>query len=484
MGLAILAGACKKDLNKDEKPLIPVPGIILDTLVGEISVNTIVTEDVYLHGLVYVKPGVTLTINPGLTVYGSLNTNGGLFDSVNLFKNKGTLCVERGARLIAQGTCTSPIIWTSDDKIPNGSRKVGDWGGVVLYGNGIIHTRTGGSTNRYEAFDIVPNDTRNFYGGTNANDNSGTMTYNRIEFAGGVVTAPNKEVNGLTLCAVGAGTTIHHIEVLKSGDDAFEFFGGSVNMHHLLSYANKDDDFDFDEGYNGNMQFLVGVRDTSADNSGSHLIETDNDGSASQFTPYTVPFIANATLIGNTVRKNRNDNPNSFFEGVVKSRRSTSLRLVNSYLIANAMDYNLIFTPTTGEPTTFSPLLDPPSLALPGNVQAFNIYQINNPGFAGAAVWAPSEGDPTALGLVNNAAIVARLSSAANGNNGLNSQSDFNLGPCLENTSSTPFLNTGTDLAALGLPFFVGTTERGGVITSDNWTCAGVSCGWISIDTN
>ena len=489
MGLAMFAVSCKKTDTGTEKPLIAgVPATSLDTLVGEITVNTTVTKNTFLHGLVYVKNGVTLTINPGITIYGSDNTNGGAFDAVNAFKNKGTLLIEKGGKLIAQGTAGAPIVWTSDNKKPVGTRKLGDWGGVVIYGKAPFHNKAGNTTTtRFEAFDIVPTDTRNFYGGTDPNDNSGIMTYNRIEFAGGVVTAVDKEVNGLTLCAVGRGTTINNIEVLKAGDDAIEFFGGTVNLDHILTYATKDDDFDFDEGYQGHLQFIIGVRDTTADNSGSHLIEADNDGSATNTQPYTTPFITNATLIGPTVAKNFVTGAYSWFEGAIMPRRNVSLRLVNSYVIANAMPYGITFTPTTGN--FGATLLDPPALSVPNNVQAFNIFQINNAGFGGVAVQAPAEGNGVnlPLNLVNDATLVNKLISAANANNGLVGQNDFNLGSALENTATTPFLNTGVDLTTLGLPAplndFIGTNQRGGVVSTDNWTLNGVVAGWISIAT-
>ena len=502
-GLAIIiAAACRKNNIDVEKPLIP-GGANLDTLKGTISANTIVSKDVYLYGLVYVSPGVTLTINPGVKVYGSQSTidvPGRIFDSVNTFKNKGILCIQAGARLIAQGTPSQPIIWTSDNKIPVGQRKFGDWGGLIIYGNAPIHKATTGAANgRFEAFDIVPNDLRNFYGGSNAADNSGILTYNRLEFGGGLVTEVDKEINGLTLAGVGSGTTINHLEVIRAGDDGIEWFGGTVNADHLLSYGNKDDDFDFDEGYSGRLQFILAVRDTLADNSGSHLIEADNDasGATTSLTPYTAPFIANATLIGPQVAKNFAASPSSYFDGAVLLRRRVSVKLANSYVIANKMPFGLVFTPTTGVTGTAggfptASLLDPPALTLPGNVQYNNIFQINNDAnFAGAVVLAGNENNPiknltgspsssTVLApwSANDAGLTAKIISANNLNNGLVNQSDFSLGDCLENRSSTPFLTGGVDLSSFG---FVATNERGAVTTGDNWTCAGVTSGWISI---
>ncbi len=498
----IFASSCKKNLDETHKSF-QSPTVVLDTLQGVITANRTVSTNAYIFGIVYVRPGVTLTINPGVTVYGSQSTVvpgpsviGGVFDTTNLQRNKGTLCIQTGAKLNAAGVLGNPIIWTSDDKIPVGQRKLGDWGGLVVYGLATFHNAAGNTTTtRFEAFDLVPTRLENFYGGSNDADNSGTITYNRFEFGGGVVTAVNKEVNGLTLCAVGCGTTINHVEVLKAGDDGVEFFGGAVNIDHFLVYAAKDDDYDFDEGYHGHLQFIVSYRDTTADNSGSHNIEADNDAAFSNVMPYTSPFIANATLIGPFAQHDicsGTATTASYFDGAVLARRRVSLKLVNSYVIANAMPYGLVFTPTTGNGSGSAPvstLLDPPSLALPGNVQAFNIYQINNPGFAGLAVQSPIEGNPVPCGLVNDPILIAKLSSGNNGNNGLNTYNDFMLGGTLENTASTPFLHTGVDLNTVGIPTqscsfkFVSTDERGGVTTTDNWTLAGVTTGtpWISI---
>jgi hypothetical protein len=310
-GLAVLFASCKKEkefasesngrtiFGTEEKPLI-VTGTV-DTLVGDITVNTTVTKTTYLKGIVYVRPGVTLTVNPGITIIGSPGSV--VPNLVDLSDNKGTLVVERGARLNANGTPAAPIIWTSS-KAP-GTRSFGDWGGIVIFGNAPICATPPASvacqpTNVFEAFNIpgFPNPTRNEYGGAVPADNSGTLTYNRIEFCGGVVAAQDREVNGLTLCGVGSGTTIDYVQVNNSGDDAFEWFGGTVNAKHLIAYANKDDDFDFDEGYRGKLQFIVSYKTTLSDNSSSHFIE--NDGNPLAIAPgagqRTQPQIFNASF--------------------------------------------------------------------------------------------------------------------------------------------------------------------------------------------
>lgn len=368
MGLALLlATACKKDkdlsasnertLFGTEKPYINVPGATLDTLRGDISVNSTVTENSFLSGIVTVKSGVTLTINAGLTIYGSLGPN--VLDPINLANNKGTLIVEPGARLVANGTATAPIVWTSVRKFPTTSTACdfGEWGGIVILGNAPIASAPTGSTscsntNTFEAFNVAgwPASIVRTYGGSNAADNSGSMVYNRIEFAGGAVAAANREVNGLTLCGVGTGTLLDHIEVLGSGDDGFEFFGGTVNGKGLISFNNKDDDFDFDEGYNGKLQFIIAYRTKLADNSFSHFVESDNNPAAiSCAAPFgrTQAFIANASFVagvpGTPVPAS------SFFDSAsVQIRRNSAYIGVNTILqFRNQFDRAFGFTSTT-----------------------------------------------------------------------------------------------------------------------------------------
>ncbi|MBC7902324.1 MAG: hypothetical protein H7Y27_02840, partial [Gemmatimonadaceae bacterium] len=351
LGLAaVFATSCKKDYTASEveKPLII--GTTVDTLTGDILVNTVVTRTTFLNGIVYVRPGVTLTINAGVTILGKTTPFGTAPDLLNLTNNKGCLVIEKGADLIANGTANSPIIWTSTNSV--GGRNVGDWGGVVILGDAPIKTQFGATFNNFEAFNTLTNG-RNSYGGSNAADNSGSMTYNRIEFAGGTVTAANAEVNGLTLCGVGSSTVLNHIEVSNSGDDAFEFFGGTVNADHLLSYSNKDDDFDFDEGYRGNLQFIIAYRTDVADNSGSEMIELDGNASAAFFSgsPRTRPFIANATLIGPSSDVPR-VNPGGTsqagrFDGAVYTRRNGRLALLNSLVISQAFPTAFATSPTT-----------------------------------------------------------------------------------------------------------------------------------------
>jgi hypothetical protein len=256
--------------------------VTVDGGAGAITTNTTWTANnkYLLKSYVYVRSGATLTIEAGTIIKGDKDS-------------KGALIIEPGAKIIAIGTADKPIVFTSNQ--PKGSRNYGDWGGVIIAGNapvnsavnGALPTIEGGPTTKYGSNDP-----------TKANDNSGTLQYVRIEF-GGVAFSPNNEVNGLTLAGVGSATTLDHIQVSYSGDDSFEWFGGTVNAKYLVSHRCFDDDFDTDNGFSGKVQFGVSLRDPlQADQSGSKAFESDNDASASANLPQTSAVFSNMTLVG------------------------------------------------------------------------------------------------------------------------------------------------------------------------------------------
>ncbi len=472
--LALFATSCKKEnLDQGQKELV-VSGVV-DTLKGDITVNTTVTKTTYLKGLVYVKPGVTLTVNAGVSIKGSLGDI--QIDGVNLENNKGTLIVEKGAKLVANGTATSPIIWTSEKNV--GTRNFGDWGGIVILGNAPIYTTTGAQTNGFEPFDSpigfndpVPNTSgRNNYGGSSPADNSGSMTYNRIDFAGGIVTAPNKETNGLTLCGVGNGTTLNHIEVSNSGDDGFEFFGGTVNASYLLSFGNKDDDYDFDQAYAGNLQFIIAFRNDLADVSGSEMIELDNNTNTTVAGAVwggvkTLPFITNATLIGPASSVVRGGVVGRF-DGAVYVRRAGLIRLANSLIIAQAMPCAFAVTSSTIAPL----LLVPTSLGASAVVN--NLFQVND---TLRVVQDANNSNPIViLPMTNLASLTAQFATYSN--TFLANYGAFKLGVALNPLTDSPALTGGTNLASLG---FIPTTERGALRSTDIWTAQP----WISTAVN
>ena len=467
MGMVVVfAISCKKN-NLDQKSKELVIGPTVDTLKGEITVNSTVTRTTYLLGIVYVKPGVTLTVNPGVTIVCSPGP--AIPDTVNLNNNKGTLCIQKGGKLVANGTATSPIIWTSSQ--PAGSRHFGDWGGVVLYGQAPIHTASGANSNLFEAFDFKP-DERNRYGGSDSLDNSGSIKYNRFEFGGGVVYQVDKEVNGFTFCGVGAGTTFSFNEVQWAGDDACEFFGGTVNIDHVVAYEPHDDCYDFDEGFHGKLQFIVAFRQTNADNSGSHTIESDNDASATTVGPHTNAFISNATFVESSVAQGFGTSPTHYYDGSIFVRRNSRLTLVNSLIIAQQQPFAVVTTPTTYPLVAHAPSLSDSILI------AYNIFQTNS---SAPVVKSPIEGNPVPVATPTDGPLLAILGGASLGNSALGSFADFKLDGGLVPTTGSPALTGGQDLHALGLPFFVGTTQRGALRTTEPWTETGT---WLSVANN
>ncbi len=273
---------------------------------GEITSNTTWTKDnVYLlDGWVYVVDGVTLTIQPGTVIRGDKS-------------NKGALIIERGAKLIANGTVDEPIVFASNQA--SGSRAYGDWGGVILCGKATVN----------KVDPQIEGGPRSHYGGTDDMDNSGSLKYVRIEFPG-IAFQPDKEINGLTFGGVGSGTTIDYVQVSYSGDDSYEWFGGTVNCKHMIAFRGWDDDFDTDYGYRGMVQFGVALRDPAiADpGSGSNGFESDNDGSGTGDTPITHAIFSNISMFGPLVTPTTTINPN-FLRGM-HLRRNTKINIYNA----------------------------------------------------------------------------------------------------------------------------------------------------------
>ena len=261
-----------------------------------------------LNGFVYVTPGVTLTIQPGTIVRGDKTS-------------KGTLIVQKGAKINAQGTQYNPIIFTSN--VAAGSRDYGDWGGIIVCGKASINVP--GDTALIEGGPLA------YYGGgasPNDADSSGVIKYLRIEFPG-IPLQPNQEINGLTMGGVGSKTKLEYIQVSYSGDDSFEWFGGTVNAKHLVVFRGLDDEYDTDFGYRGKLQFLVGLRDPNiADISGSNGFESDNDAAGSNNTPQTKPVFSNVSLFGPKVISSTTVNSN--FKRALHIRRNSALNVYNS----------------------------------------------------------------------------------------------------------------------------------------------------------
>lgn len=287
-----------------------VTGVQAPTVVivnDHITSNTTWTKDniyVLQDGCLYVRDGVTLTIQAGTVIRGE----------------SAALLIQRGAKIIADGTVTEPIVFTSNK--PAGQRSPGDWGGILLLGKAPVNV-PGGETVVEGGCDEA------LYGGTDPSDNSGILRYVRIEFAG-VPFTPNNELNSLTMGGVGTGTIIEHVQTSFGGDDAFEWFGGTVNGKFLVTYSTVDDMFDTDFGYQGKNQWVLGVSNPAlADVSGSNGFESDNDAQGSTNTPKTDADFSNVTVLGPIGQAGT---PNSNFRRVAHLRRCSYIDIFNSAL--------------------------------------------------------------------------------------------------------------------------------------------------------
>lgn len=254
--------------------------VTVEEIQGAVAASRTLTADkkYLLKGLVQVKAGATLTIAKGTTIMGDNAT-------------KAILMIEPGAKIMAEGTADEPIVFTSQAN--EGSRKPGDWGGLVILGNAPVN-QPGGKGSVEGILKTVGTGTE--YGGSNPDDNSGVLKYVRIEYAG-VILSPDNEVNGITFAGVGRGTTVDFVQVRQALDDCFEWFGGTVNAKHLVCQGNQDDGFDMDNGFQGKLQFLVLQQDpvhVGEDNG----FEVDNDATGSANQPLTAPTVYNASLFG------------------------------------------------------------------------------------------------------------------------------------------------------------------------------------------
>ncbi|MFQ5334726.1 MAG: hypothetical protein ACE5DN_01495 [Flavobacteriales bacterium] len=226
------------------------------------------TSDWMLSGGVFVDAGVTLTIEECTQIYAA-------DDGTTPF-----LSVSQGGKLMAEGTANCPIVFTSIKSNP----APGDWGGIILNGYANINTGT----------TAVGEGGTGIYGGTDDADNSGSLKYVRVEYAGKILGTDN-ELNGFSFNGVGSGTTVEYIQAYRGADDGMEFFGGTVSVKHAVSTGNQDDSFDWTHGWRGNGQFWVAEQNTDA---GDRGIEADNNGSDNTASPFSNPTLSNITLVG------------------------------------------------------------------------------------------------------------------------------------------------------------------------------------------
>ncbi|HLW20727.1 MAG TPA: hypothetical protein VKX33_10400 [Cyclobacteriaceae bacterium] len=252
----------------DDEPELIIPGEE-NVISGDITSNTTwTTGNTYiLAGRIFINEGVTLTIEPGVVVKGEAGTG----------TNATALVVARGGRLMAEGTASAPIIFTSvADEIepgmiasPNLEADVnGLWGGLLVLGKAPISVSSNASDFQIEG--IPPSDTRGLYGGNDPADNSGVLRYISIRHGGANIGEGN-EINGLTLGGVGNGTVIENIEVIGNQDDGIEWFGGSVNVKNAVVWNAGDDALDTDQAWSGTMDNFIVISGDETD----HALEID-----------------------------------------------------------------------------------------------------------------------------------------------------------------------------------------------------------------
>ena len=268
------------------------------TLTGNITANATLTSgsSYKLSGGLHVKAGNTLTIEPGVTIVA-------VDDDAPDY-----ILIEQGAKIDAQGTASNPIVMTSELK------KSGAWGGIHICGR--AHTNAGEGV--LSEIGNAP------YGGSDDSDNSGTLRYIRLEYTGFALDEEH-EANGISFYGVGNGTTVEYVQAYKGSDDGFEFFGGSVNVKHMVVTDCTDDSFDWTEGWNGRGQFLVAYQ--SGEEECDCLMECDNNGNNFDATPVAHPILSNLTLVG--------DNSANTTRGI-RLRAGTQAEIYNSIITGKA----------------------------------------------------------------------------------------------------------------------------------------------------
>ena len=334
--------SCRKIIVDSNTPTTttPLPPTTTENTIleGRIAANlTLKTGFTYkLRGLVYVTNGAILTIEPGTKIVGENGKNGGLI-------------ITRSCKIIADGTLEKPIVFTSEAATP----QRGDWAGLVILGNAPANSSFNGVQGVGEIEGGINNsDGLGLYGtpatqAQNPADNSGILKYVRIEYAG-FAFLPDKEINGLTFGGVGNSTIVDYVQVSYANDDSFEWFGGTVNCKHLISFRTLDDDFDTDNGYSGKVQFGISLRDSSvADISKSEAFESDNDANGSALLPQTAAIFSNMTVMG--PKETLANKGNNLFVWGAQIRRNSSLSIFNSIIMG--YPNGLFIDATKGVPT-------------------------------------------------------------------------------------------------------------------------------------
>lgn len=375
---AVVVVSCQKKGKEDLRPTtagaLAAPACT-DTMSVPVDANGIVTiakltaNKIWkLNGVSYVAANQTLTIDPGTTIVsGAQKTyNDPTYGPQSI---AGVLVVGRGGKLVADGKVDSVIVFTTLRALgcTAGSCDTSGVGpSIVMIGQATTNRTT---ATRVEGIPQPAGVDITYGSGYTYNnaDNSGTLEYVRIEFPGFLL-RENNEINGLTLAGVGTGTKISHVQVSYSKDDAFEFFGGTVNCDHLVAIGTDDDDYDFDHGYTGTIDFAIGLKDPgtthsrSGANSDCNGIESDNDGTGTGALPLTKPVLRHFTLLG----YGTNANPTHLLNGN-RFRRTSSLDV--QYSVIGGFPTGARFESVGGTPTFCNNVVQAYSAGLVGYAQ-------------------------------------------------------------------------------------------------------------------
>ncbi|WP_409416576.1 hypothetical protein [Flavobacterium sp. PS2] len=295
----------------------------VQTVSGAITTNTTWTNDRVweISGIVTVKNGATLTIQAGTFIKAKY---------LGSYVATGVLVITKTGKIDVQGTATAPVIFTSYNLLDGNANTVavpGDFGGVAILGDARINTFS--TTNVVEGLDDQPTWSDFYYGGANDTHNSGALHYVRIEFAGRLIDS-NYGLSALTFAGVGSSTIVDHVQVSYSKDDSIEFFGGTVNASHLVSFAPDDDNFDFNLGYRGTITKAIAIADSNSTHSlsggrpDSNGIELDNNPSGQATAIITNPVISQMSIIGvssNTVA--------DLYENAIHVRRAGNISIAD-----------------------------------------------------------------------------------------------------------------------------------------------------------
>ncbi|MFD2144906.1 hypothetical protein [Mucilaginibacter antarcticus] len=423
----------------------------VDTLKGAITTDLKLdpAKTYILQGQVYVKNNATLTIPAGVTVYAQVNASRSF---------KSALIITQGSKIYVNGTVDKPVVFTSaaSTKMP------GDWGALVVLGKAPTNSGTGNAAG-------LPISTDTRYGGNVSNDNSGSITYLRLEYTGGINAPAENEwstdkVSGMVFESVGSGTVVDNVMVKYSNDDSFQWVGGTVNATHLISYNSGDDDFDYDMGYQGNMQQIIGYRTRASSQAlRANGVESYNDSVPTTNPPLTRPVISNMTIIGPQGVDQSKTNIN---QGVYM-RKGTRLAIRNS-IVAEFSEGGFMVCPRT-RPVIFN-----------NDNAEFRSNLVHADVLDRTFAW-----DQDVV-VVADPLLTTFLTNTVNNNSVISASADFKLtamynagnAPNLTPAAGSPALS-GADYSGVDFSnaFFTKTTYRG-AIGSSNWAAQSIWCNW------